>query len=156
MLHVDWKTESYGARNGHPGEYDTVLYFTVWLGVPVYFSFRRCVHVIELAKVGPGERLECLRGFAKTYLGIADLTPHLSGTLHLPLRPLGSLKRLVIYDQALWLLSSSPVLAIVAIYHILRQPGPLTLASIAFRVVSGGGITDECLLHRGDDLASGF
>jgi hypothetical protein len=67
MLHVDWKTESYGARNGHPGEYDTVLYFTVWLGVPVYFSFRRCVHVIELAKVGPGERLECLRGFAKTY-----------------------------------------------------------------------------------------
>jgi hypothetical protein len=156
MLHVDWKIESYGARNCHRGEYDTVLYFTVWLGVPVYFSFRRCVHVIKLAKVGPGARLERLRDFAKTYLGIADLTPHLSGTLHLPLRPLGSLKRLVIYDQALWLLSSSPVLAIVAIYHILRQPGPLTLASIAFRVVYGGGITDECLLHRGDDLASGF
>ncbi len=91
MLHVDWRTESYGASNCHGGEYDTALYFTVCLGVPVYFSFRSCVHVIELAKVGPGERLERLRGFAKPYLGIADLTPHRFGILHLPLRPLGSL-----------------------------------------------------------------
>ena len=40
LAHAGRGTEAYGARNRLHGEYDSCLYFTVWLGLPVYFAWK--------------------------------------------------------------------------------------------------------------------
>src|SRR5262249_22237646 len=108
--------------------YDTVRYFAVYFGLPVYFSFRGCVHIIEPARVKPPERRERLSQFVGTYLGVTDL----SRPVHLPLRPLPHLKLLVFYDLGLWLLGCFPLVAAVATLAILQQPNPFAPANVAF------------------------
>ena len=56
MFYAGWGTDTYGACNVIRGEYDSCLYFTVTLGLPVYSSFRGCVHVIEVGKIPPAQR----------------------------------------------------------------------------------------------------
>jgi hypothetical protein len=133
--YAGWGTEPYGSRNCLHGEYDSCLYFTVWLGLPVYLSFRGCVHVIEAYRVQPPERLDRLRHFARTYLGLAALP----AAVHLPLKPLPRLRRLVIYDLGLWLLAIFPVLAAIATLGTARHPDELTPGLLAFLAGSWAG-----------------
>jgi hypothetical protein len=126
--HAGWGEESFGARDCRRGEWDTAVHFVVWMGVPVYFSFRGCVHVIEPALVTPAERLERLRAFAHTCLGMTDLPR----SIHLPLRALGRLKRLVLYELGLWLLACFPLVAVIATPAILQQPNPFLPENVAF------------------------
>jgi hypothetical protein len=117
-MHVGWSTDTHGSRNCHDGEYDSSMYFLLVAGIPVYWSFRGCVHVINLQKISSRERLDRVRKFANRYL----VAPWMAGELRFPLRPLGRLKRLIWYDMGLMASGISAFIAVVAIWAISLRP----------------------------------
>jgi hypothetical protein len=123
MFVVSWGTESYGARNVARGEYDTCLYYRVILGLPVYYSFRGCVHVIEPAKLRSAERLDRIRSFLTDYLGWSeDEARNLPGAIHLTLRPSRALKGMAWLDSLLWLTGIVAALGVLVTAAISQQP----------------------------------
>jgi hypothetical protein len=121
MVHVHWGTYTGGARNCRAGEYDTCEFFTIITGVPVYFSFRGCFHVVERSRVKSGERRERLREFARTFLGLPDLPRQMA----FPLRPLRSLQWMWFYYFFLWLLGAASIPGVsLALLTLLPNPLP--------------------------------
>jgi hypothetical protein len=122
MFYAGWGTDTYGARNLTRGEYDSCLYFTVTLGVPVYISFRGCVHVIEVGKIPPAQR-DRLRSFLIAHFGWSqDKARYLPATVLLPLRPLRSLKWMGRLNSLLWVLGIVAALGLLATLAISQQP----------------------------------
>ena len=117
-MHVGWSTEPHGARNYFQGEYDSSAYFMLVLGLPVYWSFRGCVHVINLQKISSGERLDRVRHFANRYL----VAPWVGSDICFPLRTLRLLKRLIWYEVGLILSACIAVTAVLAILAISQRP----------------------------------
>src|SRR5262249_25703756 len=117
-MHGGWSTEPHGARNYHQSEYDSCLYFLLIVGLPVYWSFRGCVHVIEINQLRPGERLERLRGFPSKYLGLSVLP----GRILFPLRVVRRLKRLILYELGLGLSGCMAFITIVIVLAVWQRP----------------------------------
>jgi hypothetical protein len=122
MFYAGWGTDTYGARNVTRGEYDSCLYFTVTLGVPVYISFRGCVHVIEVGKIPPAQR-DRLRSFLIAHFGWSEeKARYLPSTVSLPLRPLRSLKWMGRLNSLVWVLGVVAALGLLATLAISQQP----------------------------------
>jgi hypothetical protein len=122
MFYAGWGTDTYGARNITRGEYDTCLYYTVTLGVPVYISFRGCVHVIEVGKIPPAQR-DRLRSFLIAHFGWSEAKArYLPASVSLPLRPLRSLKWMGRLNSLLWVLGIVAALGLLATLAISQQP----------------------------------
>jgi hypothetical protein len=120
-IHVGWDKHLLGARNSCKGEYDASQYSVLVVGIPVYFSFQGCYHVIPKSKLKTGERKELMLTFAQTFLGCQDLAKQ---TL-LPLKPKRDLKRMWFYEYFLWLsgLTIVPVVTCLLI-AMLASPAP--------------------------------
>jgi hypothetical protein len=134
MVHVGWGTDHHGARNCSHGEYDTALYFTVTLGVPVYTSFRGCVHVIEPRSVRPAARLDVIRSFLKTYLGWSEAqVAQLPSPLYLSLKPSRALKRMAWLESFLWIAGILGGTGLFVTAAIAQQPvNPFRLENLLF------------------------
>ncbi len=122
MFYAGWGTDTYGARNVTRGEYDSCLYFTVTLGLPVYASFRGCVHVIEVGKIPPAQR-DRLRSFLIAHFGWSEAKArYLPASVSLPLRALRSLKWMGRLNSLLWVLGIVAALGLLATLAISQQP----------------------------------
>jgi hypothetical protein len=97
VFHISWSTKAHGARNLFQGEYDSALYFMLVVGVPVFWSCRACIHVIDVNKIRSKERLQRLRDFAAKHLG--SRWP--GGEIQFSLRRNASLRRLIWYEWGL-------------------------------------------------------
>lgn len=116
MVHVHWGNHTGGARNCRTGEYDTCEYFTLIIGIPLYFSFQGCFHVIER----PNEQRERLCEFARTFLDIAQLPKRTV----LPLRPVSTLKWMWFYFYFLWLLGIAALSGVGLLLLLVLFPMP--------------------------------
>ena len=115
MAMAGWVTDPYGSRNYHRGECDSCLYFTVWFGIPVWFSFRGYVHLMDVfAMKKSGERLERIFRFARDYLGFQGVdSSALPGTVYIPLKASRTLKWMAAYYWLLWIAGLAAMLAVI-------------------------------------------
>lgn len=120
-IHVGWDEHLLGARNRCKGEYDSCRYSVLIVGVPVYFSFQGCFHVIDKSKLKTQERREQMLTFVQTFLVAEDLGKR---TL-LPLKPIRELKRTWFYQYFLWLFGLTAVPAVSCLlFAEWANPGP--------------------------------
>jgi hypothetical protein len=91
------------------------LYFTVWFGIPVWFSFRGYVHLMDVfAMKKSGERLERIFRFARDYLGFQGVdSSALPGTVYIPLKASRTLKWMAAYYWLLWIAGLAAMLAVI-------------------------------------------
>jgi hypothetical protein len=138
MAMAGWGTEPYGSLNYHRGECDTSLYFTVWFGIPVWFSFRGCAHLIDVfALRRKGGRLDSIARFVQDYLGVTGIDPgNLPGTIYLPLRSSRALKWMAAYYWALWITGIAAVAAVLDTFAILHSGRALTPGEDRFLIVT--------------------
>jgi hypothetical protein len=112
VFHVSWSTKAHGARNVFQGEYDSALYFMLIVGLPVFWSCRGCIHVIDQDKIPSKERLQRVQNFAARYLQARWA----GGEIQFPLRTIRPLKRLILYEWGLILCVILAALGIMAIW----------------------------------------
>src|SRR5690348_163737 len=118
-IHVGWDKHLLGTSNYCKGEYDASQYSVLIIGMPVYFSFQGCFHVIPKSKLKTEERKEQVLTFVQTFLGNPDLAKQ---TL-LPLKPKRDLKRMWYYQYLLWL-SGLTILPMVTLVQVAILAGP--------------------------------
>src|SRR5207237_1370398 len=123
IAYFGWGTDTYGARNVGHGEYDTCRYFTMTLGLPVYSSFRGCIHVIDTRELQPAARRERIRSFLTHYAGWTEAQAHyLPEAVALPLRPLRSLKGMAWLESLVWLTGILAGIGAFVTLAIAQQP----------------------------------
>lgn len=102
---IGWGTEPYGSWNYLAGEYETCRFFTVRFLIPIWFSYRGCVHLIDpnaLRRKGDYERL---RPFLRQAFGLTDSEiSRLDIDIHIPLRRSKVLIRMFYFYWLLWIL----------------------------------------------------
>lgn len=136
MLHVGWGSRPGGARNYYLGEYDACHFFFLIVGLPVYLSFRGCVHVIDRTKIRPGERRDRLEWFVKEFLGLEKLPRR----TEFPLRPNRASRWMWFFEAGLWVLGGVSLcvgLPVFSFAFLLPRPGQPDPGARAFlRIVS--------------------
>src|SRR5438094_339891 len=118
MAHIGWGMEVFGKKNHHKGENDAYLCYMVVLGVPVYFSFRQAIHVIEILPTG--DRLQRISSFAKGHLGGYRFAGAPAG-ICIPLRPLWSLKWRVLQGAFLWAVGILAFMAVIVALALVNS-----------------------------------
>jgi hypothetical protein len=124
--------QEYGAINYCSGEYDTAVYRTTIVGIPVYFRLCYCAHVVLAYSIREKERRERLRHFAQYYLGLADLPQRFS----IPLRPFQGCGRLIVLHYLFYLGLVYTACAVPIFFGLLGRP--LDDMGIFGRAVAGG------------------
>jgi hypothetical protein len=74
-------------------------YSVLVIGIPVYFAFQGCFHIIQPSKLQSAEQRERVRDFVQIFLGLPDLTEEIL----LPLQPVPALKRRWFIEYFLWI-----------------------------------------------------
>jgi hypothetical protein len=138
--HVEWGTQLFGAKNCHDGEYDTYLCYWVVLGVPVYLSFRQCVHVIEHQALKRHERAEQIVRFAREHLNQGDIRGYVpvSGIV-IPLKPSWSSKVRVLHLGTLWAGFTLAVCAVVASFALMQAARAIKADDVNMLIVLWAG-----------------
>jgi len=132
-----WGTEPYGSRNYYCGECDTSLYFTVMVGIPVYFSFRGCIHLIEVSSGEKRkERFSRICQFMRDYFALSETDPKdAPGIMCFPLKPSRILKWMVLYYWLLWITAVAAFCAVADTAAILQTGRALSPGEDSFLIV---------------------
>ena len=118
-VHVDWGYRLL-TTNRHEAEYDASLYYCVIVGIPVYASFKQCLHIIAASSRTPKDRAERMARFAENYLDNREINGKLPvNEAAIPLNPSWSL-RWRTSQWALLPLATIP-LAIALLNHTRRR-----------------------------------
>lgn len=142
MVHISIGEREYGSVNYYRGEHDVAVYYRVMATVPVYFEFRRCMHVVLGYAIGKGQRVKKLSEFARVYFGLQGLPPRFSFIIK-PFRPR---RRLVALDIFLLVsLFTTPLAAVFIIpglvagwqnLDIVRKVVLMVLSSVPLTLVA--------------------
>jgi len=122
MAHVGWGTEPFGSLNCRNGAYDSAHYFSVTVGIPVWFSYRGCFHVEPIRPDKSPETAARLQDFADRYLGttIGGVRLQLR-ELSIPLRDRPALKRMMLFCWFLWIRGLMALMAVIATSAIVPR-----------------------------------